>query len=236
MGLAVSSVGPTCREGASMLVAENVGHSKGRRELFSGLSLTVAGGTSVAITGPSGIGKTTLLHVLAGIEAPDRGAVRVHDVAISELSAGQRADFRLRRCGLVFQFAELIQGLTAVENVAVPARFSGTARGEAEDKARRLLERLGVSHLSGSTPDRMSGGEQQRVAIARALVNDPKVVFADEPTGMLDGENSAMVTDILGQLALENGCAVVIVTHDHDVARRTDVVFELSGHGVEAVG
>jgi ABC-type lipoprotein export system ATPase subunit len=218
-----------------LLRAEAVAHSKGHRELFAGLSLEVSRGTSVAITGPSGVGKTTLLHVLAGIERPDRGTVRVHDVAVSELSAARRADFRLRRCGLVFQFAELIQGLTAVENVAVPARFSGTARSEAEDKAARLLERLGVSHLADSTPDRMSGGEQQRVAIARALVNDPQVVFADEPTGMLDDQNTTMVTDILARLASENGCAVVIVTHDLDVARRTDVVFELSAHGVKVV-
>lgn len=219
-----------------MLTAEDVAHSKGHRQLFSGLSLEVPCGTSVAITGPSGVGKTTLLHVLAGIERPDHGTVRIDGVDISELSAGRRADFRLRRCGLVFQFAELVTSLTAVENVAVPARFAGAARSHAEDKAAQLLERLGVRHLADATPDRMSGGEQQRVAIARALVNEPQVVFADEPTGMLDDENTAMVTEVLVGLAAENRCAVVMVTHDREVARRADVVLELSKRGVETVG
>jgi putative ABC transport system ATP-binding protein len=177
------------------------------------------------VTGASGSGKSTLLNLISGIDRPTGGSVSVCGTALGHLSEGALADFRGRHIGIVFQFFELIQSLTALENVILPMDLVGAIpRRERRDRAMGLLESLGMEPHAKKVPSRLSGGEQQRVAIARALANDPQILIADEPTGNLDHENSRRINEQFTRLAAE-GRTVVIATHDtRDLSRYSRVL------------
>jgi len=190
--------------------------------VLKNISLEVREGERVAIMGSSGAGKSTLLHVLGTLEKPDQGSLfyATEKKPLNEFSAQELAVFRNRAMGFVFQFHYLIPELTALENVALPARLGGASRERSMALASELLKYVGLSSRLSHRPHELSGGEQQRVSIARAIVQKPKVLFADELTGNLDSENAAKILDILVQLNEHSRIALVLVTHDAAVARR----------------
>lgn len=183
------------------------------------------GGATCSIVGPSGSGKTTLLGLCAGLDLPSGGSVRVAGRRLEELSEDARAALRNELVGFVFQNFQLIPTLTALENVMVPLELRG--KNGAREISERLLGRVGLADRLDHYPSQLSGGEQQRVALARAFSNRPKILFADEPTGNLDGETSSLVIDMLFELNREAGTALVLVTHDLELARRTDRIIRL---------
>ncbi|MCW0212614.1 MAG: ABC transporter ATP-binding protein [Pseudonocardia sp.] len=190
----------------------------GATTVLSDVDVSVAPGETVAITGPSGSGKSTLLHCLAGILRPDEGVVRLGAERVDTLSEGARTALRLQRMGFVFQFGQLLPELPAVENVALPLMLAGASRRAAVHRAASWFPALGLAGLELRRPGQLSGGQEQRVAIARALVAEPAVVFADEPTGALDSTTGRQVVELLCGLAVRTGAALVVVTHDPDVA------------------
>ena len=188
-------------------------------EVLHGIDLRIHRGERVFLCGPSGAGKTTLLYTLAGLERPERGIVRIHGADLYAMGRREQAAYRNREIGYVFQNYHLLPELTALENVAVPGAIAGRDSSQA---AMTALERVGLADRAEHLPAELSGGEQQRVAIARAIVNEPKVVFADEPTGNLDSNNGAQIMKILMDLATEHGVTLVVVTHDMQLARQGD--------------
>jgi putative ABC transport system ATP-binding protein len=196
------------------------------------VSFTLDRRATCSILGPSGSGKTTLLGLAAGLDMPTSGSVLLNGVALADIGEDERARVRNELVGFVFQNFQLIPTLTALENVTVPMELRGdrTARAHALD----LLERVGLAERSGHYPAQLSGGEQQRVALARAFINRPKILFADEPTGNLDSETSQKVIEIMLELNRNAGTALVLVTHDQEVARLTERTIRLrSGEMVE---
>jgi putative ABC transport system ATP-binding protein len=191
------------------------------------VSFTVPRGEMVAIMGPSGSGKTTLLNCLSGLDRIDTGEVLIEGVALSAMSDEQRTDYRARRMGFVFQFYNLMPVLTAVENVELPLLVSRVPAKEARRKALAALELVGLAERAGHLPDELSGGQRQRVTIARALVNDPAIVWADEPTGDLDSENAEEIVELMRRLNRERGLTFLIVTHDIGVGRATDRIVRM---------
>jgi putative ABC transport system ATP-binding protein len=187
-----------------------------------GIDLVIRRGEMVAVMGPSGCGKTTLLNCLSGLDSVDSGEVLIEGVGLSGMSDRDRTDYRARRMGFVFQFYNLMPVLTAVENVELPLLVSRVRPKEARRKALGALDLVGLGRRAEHVPDELSGGERQRVTIARALVNDPAIVWADEPTGDLDSENADEISALMRRLNLERGLSFVIVTHDLGVGRRTD--------------
>jgi putative ABC transport system ATP-binding protein len=204
------------------LSLEDVTINGRRGALLQGVNLAVSAGQFLALRGPSGTGKTTLLNCCSGVATPAAGDVRVLGKSLTGLSPKDRAEVRLRHIGFVFQFAELLPELTAVENVALPLRLLGASRPQAEGVAGTWLERLGVSALADAKPDEMSGGEMQRVGICRAVAKDPAVILADEPTGMLDAKATAATIQALKSAAESVGAALIVATHDPLVAERAD--------------
>lgn len=188
-------------------------------EVLKGVDLDIHRGERVFLCGPSGAGKTTLLYTLAGLEHPDRGSVIINGHDVYAMGRKDQARFRNEEIGYVFQNYHLLPELTALENVAVPGAIGGR---DTSMLAMRALERVGLESRAAHLPAELSGGEQQRVAIARAIVNEPKVLFADEPTGNLDSANGAEIMRILMDLATEHQVTLVVVTHDQEVARRGD--------------
>lgn len=188
-------------------------------EVLHGIDLRIHQGERVFLCGPSGAGKTTLLYTLAGLERPERGSVHIHGADLYAMGRKEQARFRNREIGYVFQNYHLLPELTALENVAVPGAIAGR---DSSELALKALERVGLSDRSEHLPSELSGGEQQRVAIARAIVNEPKVLFADEPTGNLDSRNSGEIMSILMDLATEHGVTLVVVTHDQNLASAGD--------------
>ncbi|MFD1544366.1 ABC transporter ATP-binding protein [Nonomuraea guangzhouensis] len=187
-------------------------------EALRGVSLRIGPGEFVAIIGPSGSGKSTLMHLLGCLDQPTSGRLRVNGVEMSQLSDTQLAELRNKTIGFVFQSFHLLARTTALENVALPLVYRGVGKAERRARARAALESVGLGHRMDHRPSQMSGGEQQRVAIARALVGQPKVLLADEPTGNLDTRNGAEVMAILDRLNSDSGVAVVLVTHEPEVA------------------
>jgi putative ABC transport system ATP-binding protein len=198
------------------------------------VDLDVTQGQVLAIVGPSGSGKSTLLLCLAGIIEPDEGTVAFQGQPLRDLSARGLSRLRRTAFGVLFQFGQLIPELSVVENVALPLLIDGTRRRESVRLAAEQLDRLGVEHLRDSLPGQVSGGEAQRVALARALVTQPDVLFADEPTGALDSASGRLVLDEIDKVANDCGTAVVMVTHDENVAGRADRVVELRDGAVVA--
>ncbi len=198
--------------------------------VFENLSWAVEGRTAVAIVGASGVGKSTLLHVLGGLDAPAAGAVRIGGTSLWELSAMARARFRNRNIGFVFQFHHLLPEFTALENVALPMRMAGVRWDESCRRAQRLLERVGLEKRQHHLPAELSGGESQRVALARALANAPPLLLADEPTGNLDEWTAADVLGLLHELQRDQGLTLVLVTHDSRLAATCQQVWRLE-HG-----
>jgi ABC-type lipoprotein export system ATPase subunit len=206
-----------------MIVTENLhrSYSIGRKsiEVLHGINLTISRGERIFLCGPSGAGKTTLLYTLAGLERPQQGRVLIADTDIYALNRKQQAAFRNRNIGYVFQNFHLLPELTALENVCVPGAIAGM---NTIDAALAALDRVGLADRADHLPSELSGGEQQRVAIARAVVNQPAVLFADEPTGNLDSLNSTSIMDMLIGLATDHQMTLVVVTHDANLARSGD--------------
>lgn len=191
-------------------------------------SLNIDAGRQVCLVGGSGSGKTTLLNTVAGIVLPTSGRVLFDDTDVAALSEAQRDHFRAEHVGYVFQTFNLLQGLTALENVSLPAHFAGHRSAETKDRARALLDRVGLSHRLDARPGTMSVGEQQRVAIARAVINAPTVVLADEPTANLDVKNGDEVLELLKEAASESNSILLLVTHEPRVQEHFDDVRPLS--------
>ncbi|MGS2613851.1 ABC transporter ATP-binding protein [Micromonospora sp. LZ34] len=196
--------------------------SYGPTPALRGVTLDVAEGEIIAVTGPSGCGKSTLLHCLAGILRPDAGEVSWRGERIDTWSEAARSRLRRTEFGVLFQFGQLVAELTAAENVALPLLLAGTGRREARTAALTWLDRFGVADVADVRPGQMSGGQQQRCATARALVTEPRVLFADEPTGALDTLTGEQVLTQLVRLAREQGTAVVLVTHEPRIAAYAD--------------
>jgi ABC-type lipoprotein export system ATPase subunit len=192
-----------------------------------GVSFSVARREMVAIMGPSGSGKTTLLNCLSGLDRIDSGEVLIEGVGLSSLSDEKRTDYRARRMGFVFQFYNLIPVLSAVENVELPLLVARVPGKEARRKAVAALDLVGLAERASHVPDELSGGQRQRVTIARALVNDPAIVWADEPTGDLDSENADEIVALMRRLNRERGLTFLIVTHDISVGRATDRIVRM---------
>ncbi len=197
---------------------------KSRIEVLRGVSVSVRRGETVFLCGASGAGKTTLLYTLAGLERPEAGEVIFEDQRIYSLSDDRLARLRNARMGFIFQGYFLLPELTALENVKVPAMISGK---DANEKARQLLQRVGLGERENHLPSELSGGEQQRVAIARSLINNPGIIFADEPTGNLDSKTGEGVIDLLLGLSREDGRTLVVVTHDQHLAARGDRILQI---------
>jgi ABC-type lipoprotein export system ATPase subunit len=189
---------------------------------LQGVDLIVGRGEMVSIMGPSGCGKTTLLNCLSGLDSIDAGEVLIEGIALSQMSDRERTDYRARRMGFVFQFYNLMPVLTSVENVELPLLVARVDGHEARRKALEALELVGLAGRAKHIPDELSGGERQRVTIARSLVNDPAIVWADEPTGDLDSENAAEISELMRRLNVERGVSFLIVTHDVSVGRKAD--------------
>jgi len=192
-----------------------------------GVSFSVAKGEMVAIMGPSGSGKTTLLNCLSGLDAIDGGDVLIDGVSLASMSDRQRTDYRARRMGFVFQFYNLMPVLTAVENVELPLLVARVDAREARRKALDALDMVGLRDRAAHVPDELSGGQRQRATIARALVNEPAIVWADEPTGDLDSENADEIVALMRTLNRERGLTFLIVTHDITVGRSTDRIVRM---------
>jgi putative ABC transport system ATP-binding protein len=190
-------------------------------QALKGVSISVPRGDMVAIMGPSGCGKTTLLNCLSGLDNIDAGVVRIGGVDISGLSDNEKSEFRAKNMGFIFQFYNLLPVLSAVENVELPLLVSGVPAKEARHRAMAALELVHLSEWATHRPSQLSGGQRQRVTIARALVNEPDIVWADEPTGDLDSKNAQEIMDLMTALNHENRQTFVIVTHDINIARRT---------------
>jgi putative ABC transport system ATP-binding protein len=201
-----------------------------------GLDVTIDKGEIVAIMGPSGSGKSTLMHVLGALDTPTDGTASLEGHNLEELSENELVTLRGKKVGFVFQTFNLIQSLTAQQNVELPMIFLGVKKSARAERARLLLEKVGLGERLEHRPNELSGGERQRVAIARALANDPEIILADEPTGNLDSETGATILDLLKRLSVEEGKTMILITHDPDAAAIAGRIIRLrDGRVVEEV-
>ena len=196
-------------------------------QVLDNIDFKVRAGSSVAIVGPSGSGKTTLLGLCAGLDRPSEGSIALTNVILDRLTEDEMAQIRNRDVGFIFQNFQLIPTLTAEENVMIPLELQG--KKNARSTAKDLLDRVGLGDRTTHYPSQLSGGEQQRVAIARAFSNEPKILFADEPTGNLDEETGQSVEHLLFEINREKGTTLVLVTHDLELAEKTDKIIRLKG-------
>ena len=220
-------VDPKVAISSAAVEVEGVSVVLGGNRVLSNITMRLARGEIAGLMGPSGAGKSTLLHTIAGLVLPAAGSVSLEGIRLEALSAEDRAAVRLRHCGFVFQFGNLIPELTALDNVALVRRLSGSSRTAARAAASALLSDLGLSRLADRRPGELSGGELQRVSVARALVGDPGVVLADEPTGALDSRNGRIVLDLLLDLVVGRGCALILASHDIGVIGSADYLVQL---------
>ena len=200
---------------------------RARVNVLKGVDLAVKRGEMLAIMGPSGCGKTTLLNCLSGLDEIDSGDVTIEGVSLASMSDHERTAYRAHRMGFVFQFYNLLPVLTAVENVEMPLLVARVPGKEARRRAIEALRLVGLAERADHVPSELSGGERQRVTIARALVNNPAIVWADEPTGDLDSANAEQITELMRQLNLNHGYTFVIVTHDIGVGNKTDRIVRM---------
>lgn len=205
-------------------------------DALSEVSFALGAGEFLVVLGPSGSGKTTLLHLAAGLERPTSGTVELGGRALEELSERDRSALRRTEVGFVFQLFHLVQGLTALENVALPLRFSGHSRRSARERARELLARVGLEDRTDHYPHQLSGGEMQRVGLARALGPEPRLLLADEPTGSLDARNGELLLDLMRAIVKERDGSVVLVTHDTRAMPYGDRTLALRDGSIEYVG
>lgn len=205
-----------------MIQAKDIVKYYGELQVLKGINVTVADKEIVSIVGDSGAGKTTLLQILGTLDSAGKGEILYDGVAVSQLKSAALASFRNKNIGFIFQFHQLLPEFNCLENVCMPAFIAGKSKAEAEAKAKQLLEYLGLSHRLTHKPNELSGGEQQRCAVARALMNDPKVVFADEPSGNLDSRNASELHHLFLKLRDDFGISFVIVTHNEDFANMAD--------------
>lgn len=210
-----------------LLKASHITKSFGKVDVLKGVDLSLNAGQSAAIVGKSGAGKTTLMQILGTLDTADLGTVTINDTDISKFNQKELARFRNNHIGFVFQFHHLLPEFTALENVCIPGWIGNRAKEDVELKAIELLKMLDISHRSDHKPSKLSGGEQQRVAIARALINEPDLVFADEPTGNLDSENTKIIGDLFTRLKNELNQSFVIVTHNLEFASIGDVQWHM---------
>ncbi len=198
-----------------------------RLEVLKGIDLTIDGGDIITIIGPSGVGKSTLLHLIGGLDRPSQGRVLIDGEDISDYDDTRLAEFRNRTIGFVFQFHHLLPEFTALENVMMPGLIAGQTRPLLQERALGLLERVGLGGRIKHRPKELSGGEQQRVAVARALINQPRLILADEPSGNLDTESANALHDMLWEVSRQLHQTLVVVTHNRDLAERSDRIVEL---------
>jgi lipoprotein-releasing system ATP-binding protein len=202
--------------------------AEGTLHVLTGVSLEVQRGQMVAVTGPSGVGKSTLLHILGGLDRPTRGQVRVSGTTFTGMSETELARFRNRKVGFVFQFHYLLDDFNALENVMIPMILGGQSRSQATRRGELLLEQVGLSDRRSHRPKELSGGEQQRVAVARALANEPDVVLADEPSGNLDTGTGRKLHDLMFRLNNDNATTFLVATHNRELADRCDKELRLA--------
>lgn len=221
-----------------LLAAHNLSKTYPRKgksiKALSGVSLSVESGEFIAIIGRSGSGKSTLLSLLSGLDQPDSGEVHFGDRSLSQLNPNQAAAFRREMIGFLFQSIDLLPSLTALENVALPAALEDAVAKPYREHASALLEAVGLGEKTQSLPDQLSGGERQRVGIARALINQPRLILADEPTGSLDQDTGSEIIRLLKTSAQQHKTAIVMVTHDLEIAAQADRIVHLSDGQIEA--
>lgn len=205
-----------------MITLQDITKSFGSLQVLRGISLHVERGEVVSIIGPSGAGKTTLLQIMGTLDRPDSGSVVIDGISVERMKEKELSAFRNRHIGFVFQFHQLLPEFTALENIMIPAFIAGGERAEVEQRAKELLQFMGLADRASHRPNELSGGEKQRVAVARALVNRPAVVLADEPSGSLDTHNKEELYRLFFDLRQQFGQTFVIVTHDEGLARLTD--------------
>ena len=206
-------------------VTKNVSSPEGELTIVNDISLSLEEGVFASILGPSGSGKTTLLAIMAGLDLPSRGSVKLLDKEITSLNEDKRAQIRSKDVGFVFQSFHLLPRLSALDNVMMPLEILGAK--DAKERALKALDEVGLSKRTGHVPHQLSGGEKQRVAIARAMVKNPSILFADEPTGNLDQSSTDNILDLLLGINQKTKTTLVVVTHDQQLAARSDMVFEL---------
>lgn len=210
-----------------MLIAKGLTKSYGQLNIIKGVDIEIHPSEMVAIVGPSGAGKSTLLHLLSSLDKPDSGSIQFHKKELTKLSTNQLNEFRNKKIGFIFQFHHLLPEFTALENVCIPAWISGKERKGTIQKAEVLLKRMGLESRADHKPSELSGGEQQRVAIARALINNPEIVFADEPTGNLDSKNAEEINELFLGLIKDYKLSFVIVTHNKELASKADRILTM---------
>ena len=206
-------------------VTKNVSSPEGELTIVNDISLSLEEGVFASILGPSGSGKTTLLAIMAGLDLPSRGSVKLLDKEITSLNEDKRAQIRSKDVGFVFQSFHLLPRLSALDNVMMPLEILGAK--DAKERALKALDKVGLSKRTGHVPHQLSGGEKQRVAIARAMVKNPSILFADEPTGNLDQSSTDNILELLLGINQQTKTTLVVVTHDQQLAARSDMVFEL---------
>jgi len=217
-----------------MITGKNIHKRYGTVEVLRGVDVAINKGEVVSIAGPSGSGKSTLLHILGTLDKADTGTISMNNTSIGSLSGNKLAAFRNKHIGFVFQFHHLLPEFTAWENVCIPGWLAGRKKTEVKEKAEALLKMLGLSHRMENKPNEMSGGEQQRVAVARALINNPDIVFADEPTGNLDSANAKELHQLFFDLRDKFNQTFLIVTHNEELARLSDRLLYMKDGKIEA--
>ncbi len=210
-----------------MLKAEHITKKYGSLQVLKGVDITITKGEIVSIVGSSGAGKSTLLHILGTLDTADEGAIWLHNERIDQLTGKKLAAFRNRHIGFVFQFHHLLPEFSALENVSIPAWIAGQKKKAVTERAIELLTTLGLADRIDNKPQQLSGGEQQRVAVARALINNPSIVFADEPTGNLDSTNAKELHDLFVQLRDQFQQTFLIVTHNEELAGMSNRVLHM---------
>jgi len=205
-----------------MLIGKNIYKRYGSLEVLRGVDLEIKKGEVVSIVGPSGCGKSTLLHILGTLDKPDSGEIIINNSELSQLTGKRLASFRNKHIGFVFQFHHLLPEFTALENVCIPGWLAGKEKTEVKAKAEELLKMLGLASRNENKPNQLSGGEQQRVAVARALINNPDIVFADEPSGNLDSANAKELHQLFFDLRKQFNQTFLIVTHNEELSQLSD--------------